>query len=322
MTPPQQSALFPLPNRPEARRLQPGYSRDTIESYEYDFAAFERFCAQRDYLSLPAPVRVVIEYVLHLAKTNRPMSITRTLYALRAKHIAAGHFPSPTDADAVRGVLRQLANEDQRASEPQRDLNTAHLEALLDALYATDPQSEREQLARLRNHALLLLYFSGALLRDEARTLTFENMRVGAEGVFLTVNASEFRNRAREVLVLAGERERTDPVRALARWIAEARITGGPVFRRVYANGMLGEEALSRSYASHMWAEWCVRAKLNPKKVSPQSFRRGFVVQAFRGGATVAQIMSQTGHRDADRVVQILKAAGVWANHPGRRLNL
>jgi hypothetical protein len=76
-----------------------------------------------------------------------------------------------------------------------------------------DARDEAEGLRLVRDRAVILLLFAGALKRDELRTLTVENVAFAEGGIRVTVAAGD--RAPRDVVILAGTDPLTDPVAAL-----------------------------------------------------------------------------------------------------------
>jgi integrase len=317
------------------RKHGPGTA--TIAAYDYDYAAFSRWASARGHVALPASPLLLSEYFALLGREKRPTTIQRFYYAMRAKHQSAGHA-SPTDHPLVREALREALkvakgrlppSDDPLPALPQRDLEIDQLRLILDAMDRrlaptepgppAQPPSPGERLRDLRDRAILLLLFSGAMKRDEARTLEYGNLEPIPEGLRFFVNASPDRpTAARHVDVLLGDHEETCPVRALLRYLQAADIGGGPVFRRIFDSGDVGESVLSQSRMSKMWEARCKAAGLDPKRVSPRSFRSSFAIAAARNGATLDALLKQTGHRNPTNLLRMLRRANLYPNHAQR----
>jgi integrase len=90
------------------------------------------------------------------------------------------------------------------------------------------------------------------------------------------------------------------PVRMLKRWIDEAQIKEGALFRKLHKGGkVLGAFANTESVAAII-KEWATVAGFNPKDFSGHSLRRGFVTTAYKKKKSAHSIMQQTGHSSYD----------------------
>jgi integrase len=64
------------------------------------------------------------------------------------------------------------------------------------------------------------------------------------------------------------------------------------------------------------------RAGFDAKGFAGHSLRAGFATQAARNGATVFDIMRQTGHRSVQTVARYVRDAQIFHDSPAQRLGL
>jgi integrase len=103
-----------------------------------------------------------------------------------------------------------------------------------------------EMPAGMRDHALLLLGFSGAFRRSELVALTVADL-IATEVIRKSKTDQEAHGQ--EIVIPAGGKLRT--VEAVKAWLPDAEITSGPVFRSVAKGGRVPSEALTdRSVAN------------------------------------------------------------------------
>jgi integrase len=94
---------------------------------------------------------------------------------------------------------------------------------------------------QLRDRALLLAGFAGALRRSELVALDREHLRFTPDGMTLRIARSKRDQEGKEadLGLPRGLNPLSCPVRAMEAWLRRARIDYGPVFRRVTAAGTL-----------------------------------------------------------------------------------
>jgi integrase len=196
---------------------------------------------------------------------------------------------------------------------------------MLDALPASD-------LRALRDRAILLIGFAGGLRRSEIVGLDCraEDSLDGAGwpefldgGLLLTLRG---KTGWREVEIGAGSTEATCPVVALQRWMEFARVSRGPLFRRV-SGKTVGSERLNDRHVARLVKRAAlaagVRADLPEAKrealFSGHSLRAGLAssaevderyVQKQLGHATPEMTRRYQRRRDRFRV-NLTKAAGL-----------
>ncbi len=80
--------------------LRASKATSTLRAYRSDWAHFVAWCAGRGATSLPSHPETVALYLVALAATHRPATITRRLTSIAKAHAAAGH-PNPATTDHI-----------------------------------------------------------------------------------------------------------------------------------------------------------------------------------------------------------------------------
>ena len=317
--PPVPTALALLEEDPliaEARAYaRAARAASTLRAYRSDWEHFCTWCAGRDVLALPATPETVALYLTALARTHRPGTITRRLTAITQAH-AGRPTPASMGHPAVRETLQGIRRTLSVAQQRKTALRTP---ALRQALAALPPG-----LAGLRDRALLLAGYAGGLRRGNLAALAVEDLAWSEEGVVVTLRRSKTDPQGEgSVVVLApGRRPETCPVLALRTWLAAARITTGPLFRAVDRHGRVRARALHPDSVAAILKRALARAGYAPEGYAGHSLRAGFATEAARGGATVWDIMRQTGHRSPATVARYIREAELFRDAPAARLGL
>ncbi len=89
------------------------------------------------------------------------------------------------------------------------------------------------------------------------------------------------------VVVLIGR-----PVEALKRWIEEARIDTGPVFRRIDQWGNIDRRALTPQSVNLILKTRCSQAGLDPELFSAHGLRSGYLTEAANRGIPLKEACS------------------------------
>jgi len=185
----------------------------------------------------------------------------------------------------------------------------------------------------LRDRAILLIGFAGGLRRSEIVGLDCcaEDGLSGGwieffdEGLLLTLRG---KTGWREVEIGRGSSEATCPVAALETWLKFARISIGPVFRRVLADGKsVGAERLADRHVARLIKRTALAAGVRGDLTEGERERR-FSGHSLRAGlASSAEVderyvQKQLGHASAEMTrryqrrrdrfrVNLTKAAGL-----------
>lgn len=261
-----------------------------------DWADFERWCSSHGVKSLPADPATVILYVTDLAQRLKVSTITRRLSSISTIHQAAGH-PSPSKDVRVRAVVKGIRRTLGVASREASPATIAEIRKICYSL-GDSPLD-------VRDRALLLVGFAGALRRSELVSLTVEDLEWRTEGVVALIRRSKTDQvgEGRRVALPHGSDPATCPVRALKAWLSIAGIAEGPVFRSISRHGRIAEDRLSEQSVSLVVKRRVFAVGIDPDRYSGHSLRAGFCTSAAMTGASERAIAAQSGHRS----VQVLR---------------
>jgi integrase len=245
----------------------------------------------------------VRRYLSSLVGSHKSSSIGRKLSAVAAVHRRRG-MVSPGEDPSVRAVWRGIKRQLGVAQEARKPTLTQDLRAMLDHL--------PEGLVGVRDRAILLLGFAGALRRSEIVALTASSVALVEEGLVITIASGQTdqERRGRQVGVPYGDHQETCPVHGLLGWVEAAGITSGPLFRAVSRGGVVAPEPLSDRTVARIVQRALRRTGIDPKGFAAHSLRAGCAIQASMGGASEFSIHEQTGIRST-KVVRQYAASGV-----------
>src|SRR4051794_31391205 len=202
---------------------------NTRRAYRAGVRAWCDWCQRHALPCLPAAAADVVAFLA--AERGRGLSITTVELrraAIRYLHYIAG-CPVPTAeaqvAATVAGMCRHAAD---RGELPAKKL--AATADLLRQILEKIPKD----LPVLRDRALLLLGFAGALRRAELAAVQVEHLEARERGLRLILPRSKGERGGRTVTVAIpyGSTELC-PVHAVRRWQEAAGITDGRLFRRI-----------------------------------------------------------------------------------------
>ena len=158
-----------------------------------------------------------------------------------------------------------------------------------------------EDVRALRDRALLLVGFFGALRRSELVALDVAGGKGGSrsraelrpEGVILHLTASKA-SAATEKVWLPARHDELCAARALARYLAATGVKQGPLFRAVSKGGRLLGTRLDATSVRHI-----LKARAGAL-YSPHSLRAGFITSAAKAGIPEHLIQRASRHKSAD----------------------
>ena len=166
---------------------------------------------------------------------------------------------------------------------------------------ACGPSGLPATLHGLRDRALLLVGWAGALRASELVGLQVGDLEFDADGLVVQLRRSKTDQdgAGRSVALPSGSSPVTCPARTLRRWLVDAGITAGPVFREMWGNQVL-DQACTRRTVDRLVRRVAELTGFDPAKYSSHSLRAGFITSARVAGKSDAVIMRVTGHRRSD----------------------
>ncbi|APG87335.1 phage integrase family protein (plasmid) [Sinorhizobium americanum CCGM7] len=87
------------------------------------------------------------------------------------------------------------------------------------------------------------------------------------------------------------------PVIVLKRWLTEASINDGPVFRRIDQWGNVDRRALTPQSVNLILKSRCLQAGLDPALFSAHGLRSGYLTEAANRGIPLSEAMQQSLHK-------------------------
>lgn len=294
----RQPALFAVPQPSDAFALadqlaKAGRSRHTDRAYERAFKEFETFAEGAGERALPARPQTVGAFLTHSADLGKGYSDLRQRKAAISKRHRQERLGDPTADDYVRDVWRGIVKSLAKACEPTMAALAGAVQAIVESLKG------ETSLWDVRDRALVLVLWEGALTRTELRSVTFENIDFNDNGARIKVYASRDLLKNRIVTIEFGPKGRC-AVRALRAWIDRAGITSGPIFRRITKHGKICDTPLHEEAIAHILELRSITAGEAPGTFSPHSFRFGRLAQAVIDGEDEARVFKRSGlHEDS-----------------------
>jgi integrase len=294
------------------------HAEATRRAYRADWADFLAFCRGAGFAPLPASPQNIAAYLASLAATHARSTIARRLAAIGQAHRMAGHEWMPSHP-VIRATLRGIGRRHGSATRRSAALTTAEIRQLI----AACPDDR----AGLRDRALLLLGFAGALRRSELVGIDREHIVFHETGLRLTIPRSktDAEGAGAELGIPRGKRRETCPVRALEAWLAESDCQYGPVFRKVDPWGNIEHRRLHPDAVRQILLRRAGLAGLQVpagERLSPHGLRAGFVTEAYMAGARDEQIMAHTRHADLKTMRGYVRRAKLVSDSPAKLLGL
>lgn len=305
-------------------------SASTLRTYRSAVAAFRAWCDAHGVAHFPASPRSVAGYLTDLAIEGGPRSAggasastvqvaaaairwhhSEGARAMAARGMDASAVQDPTSAVAVREVLAGLTREIGKVKRKRRaaPARAADIRAMVAARPGSDPLA-------VRDRAVLLLGFAGALRRSEIAALDVNDVEIAPEGLRVTVRQSKKDQQAKGATV-GVPRGTGDacPVEALRAWLALVDATDGPLFRVVTRGGIVTDKRMSGRAVARMVKRLAELAGLDPERFSGHSLRRGLATSATEAGRSTLALQRQGRWASADMPALYASEASIFADN-------
>lgn len=214
--------------------LTAAYAETTRAVYAFAWRRWVSWCSVRGIMSFPAEPAAVCAYLTSCADQGLSLAtIDSACSAIGHQHRTRG-VRDPIEHHAVRQVRRGLRRIIGRAPRcPARPLSVADVRQIVATI-------DRTTVRGIRDAAILLLGFAGALRRSELAALTLADLEAKPGGVLLYLRRSKTDQEAcgQVVGIAHGRHARTDPVAALDAWLIPRGGQPGPVFSALHLSDL------------------------------------------------------------------------------------
>jgi site-specific recombinase XerD len=295
--------------------LRAGKSENTRRAYRADFEHFATWCGGKVLEALPATGETVALYLADWAGVLAVSTLRRRLAAISQVHQAAG-YDNPARSILVVEAMKGITRIHGSATKPKT--------AAVTNLVAQMVKDLGPDLRDMRDRALILIGFAGAMRRSELVALDVDDISEVAAGLRIEVRHSKTDQQGRgDVIgITYGSDPRTCPVRSWRAWLDAAGIDSGPAFRRRGRDGRVTELRLSADYVLRILKERATAAGFAPELFGAHSLRSGFATTAFRNGVPERRIMDQGRWTTTKSMHGYIQAGELFVDNPSGKLGL
>jgi len=310
-------------------------AENTVKAYAADLEDFRHWCKKMDREWLPAEPKTIGLYLGARADELSLSTLERRLAAIASLHKEEGYeSPASVAEGPLRTIWKGIVREKTRQQDGAPPLMVEDLRSTIEHLprYSSsdDGPTGELTLTSLRDRALLLVGWTGALRRSELVALTTADIEfIEGEGVNIYVRRSKSDQEGTGLVkgLPYGSNKETCPVTALRQWMQAAeRQLGEPlegdVFRRFYRGESIGESAMTAQYVSKVLKRHAESAGLDPEAYSAHSLRAGFITQAIRAGKAERRVKEHSGHESWETFNQYVEEAGTFQDNPAEGIGL
>jgi integrase len=290
----------------------------TLRAYAGDLANFTAWCEKHGFTPMPATPEIVGAY-LAAAGEGYAMPTLRRRVAAIARACGVAGQPLDTKHPAIRETLRGIGRKHGTPTRRAAALSTTEIKKLCRAC--------GDDLAGLRDRALFLVGFAGAMRRSELVGLDVSNVTWTTSGIKILIERSktDAEGEGAEIALPRGRSEETCPVVALQSWLAATGIKAGPLFRKVNRGGKVEAARLTPDGVRQILLKRANQAGIKgtlAEPVSPHGLRAGFVTTAYRNGVADEEIMGHTRHRSLTTMRSYVRRDKLSSTSPAGKLGL
>lgn len=201
----------------------------TVRAYSSDARAFEAWCREYGFRSLPASPEAVAAFLVAEAEAGRSAStIGRRCAAISYAHKLAKAADPTADEEvraAMKGIRRRIGVAPNRKAAATAEIVAAMLMRIPDTMTGK------------RDRAILAIGFAGAFRRSELVALDVADLAEHPDGLRVTIRRSKTDQEGQGVEKAIPHGRFIRPVSLLREWLDAAGISEGPVFRPVSRSG-------------------------------------------------------------------------------------
>jgi integrase len=301
-----------------ARRAK---AENTRRAYRAGVRAWCTWCERHGLSCLPANAADIVAFLAAERLQGRKAStIDLRRAAIRYLHLLAGSSV-PTAEAAVAETVAGIRRDAAACGELPAKKLAATVEILHDILAPIG-----DDLVGLRDRAVLLVGFAGALRRSELAAIRVEHLEWRERGLRLTLPVSKGDRDGHGVTVaIPYGSTALCPVQALKRWQDTAGITHGPLFRRIWTppprGGVLrppriGDAAIDPRTVARIVQARAAAAGYNAAALGGHSLKRGALTTGMDRGVHPTRLKHLGRHKSYAVMDEYLELGDPFDGHP------
>lgn len=261
--------------------LQAIRSPKTLAAYEADWDDFCKWCRFHGAKTFPATTETVINYMNELANYASAATVKRRISAISMNYRAAQAmgFPvqNPCDTWIVKETLIGIRKKRCAPAKGKTPLYWEDLQSMIRTMDLTT-------FTGLRDRAILLLGFMGALRRSELTALRIEDIHRHPLGIVIDVPLAKGNRIVIPDLTGKLKDPEMDCIRAMRAWVRAGGFRSGPLFRPITTSGRILEKPLSDGSINDIVKKYAAAIGLDPANYGSNSLRNGFADYAAKRG--------------------------------------
>ena len=283
-------------------------SLNTIRAYKSDFRDFSNFCKKNNFKSLPADPKIVSFYITHLSSISKVSTLKRRLASISVVHKIKGFYidiKHPLIIENFMGIQRKLGVF-QKSKKP---ILINELKEIIKTIEST----EKNEIKKIRNKALILLGFAGGFRRSELVNIKLDDLEFTKEGlkIFIQRSKTDQSGEGMTKAIPYFKDKNFCPVVSIKNWIEIIKSK---------TNSLIFD--ISDKMVAVLIKKYLQKAGFDNTKYSGHSLRSGFATVAADHGADEKSIMNMTGHKSSTMVRRYIKETNLFKNNPLNKISL
>jgi site-specific recombinase XerD len=283
-------------------------SLNTIRAYKSDFKDFSNFCKKNNFKSLPADPKIVSFYITHLSSNSKVSTLKRRLASISVIHKVKGFYidiKHPLIIENLMGIKRKLGVF-QKSKKP---ILINELKEIIKTIETT----EKNEIKKIRNKALILIGFAGGFRRSELVNLKLDDLEFTKEGlkIFIQRSKTDQSGEGMTKAITYFKDKNFCPVTSIKNWIEIIKNK---------KNSLIFD--ISDKLVAVLIKKYLQKAGFDNTKYSGHSLRSGFATVAADLGADEKSIMNMTGHKSSSMVRRYIKETNLFKNNPLNKISL
>jgi len=283
-------------------------SLNTIRAYKSDFIDFSNFCKKNNFKSLPADPKIVSFYITHLSSISKVSTLKRRLASISVVHKIKGFYidiKHPLIIENFMGIQRKLGVF-QKSKKP---ILINELKEIIKTIEIT----EKNEIKKTRNKALILVGFAGGFRRSELVNIKLDDLEFTKEGlkIFIQRSKTDQSGEGMTKAIPYFKDKNLCPVVSIKNWIELIKNK---------TNFLIFD--ISDKMVAVLIKKYLQKAGFDNTKYSGHSLRSGFATVAADHGADEKSIMNMTGHKSSTMVRRYIKETNLFKNNPLNKISL
>lgn len=296
---------------------QQAKSKNTRRAYRADWNDFETYLKKRNRSVLPASPDDVALYLRYLVQRRglKISTVSRRLAAIAEQHQSNG-YTSPSEEWVVRNTMRRLRVEHGSPARGKAPLLTDDLKRIMDSIPDT--------LSGIRDRAILLLGFAGAMRRRDLVSLDIQDLALALQGLVVSIKRgkTDQTGKGRKIGIPYGKYEATCPVKAILRWLKESKLSEGPLFRGITKHGAVRTTRLTDQIVADIVKRYTKAIGKYAGRFSAHSLRAGLITSAAIAGVPERAIQDQSGHQSVTILRRYIRDACIFRCNAAAKVGL